>query len=52
VSQQQLTELRDLVEGLVYGKLADAKLPRKLTHEISRNAASYVAGQLREQVSK
>jgi hypothetical protein len=50
MSKAQLEELRDLVEGLVYGKLQDAKLPRKDTAVISHNAGAYVAGQLREKV--
>jgi hypothetical protein len=51
MSQSQLNELQALVEGLVAGRLIEARdVPRKTIVEISRNAGRYVAGQLREVV--
>lgn len=50
MSDAQRQELRDLVEGIVAGRMLDAGAPRKKIIEVSRNAGSYVIGQLREVV--
>jgi hypothetical protein len=53
MSQAQLTELQALVEGLVAGRLIEAHdVPRNKIVEISRNTGRYMAGQLREVVTK
>jgi hypothetical protein len=50
MSEAQKQDLRDLVEGIVAGRMIEAGAPRKKIVEISRNAGSYVVGQLRDVV--
>jgi hypothetical protein len=47
MSDAQRNELRALVEGLVAGRLIEANVDRKVIREVSKNAGSYVVGQLR-----
>ena len=50
MSKQQIEEVREMVDGLVAGRLLEAGLDRKTITTISHNAGAYVAGQLREVV--
>lgn len=56
MSKQQIEEIRELVEGIVAGRMIDAYQSnheydskfRERVKRVSHNAGAYVAGQLRE----